>query len=182
VSLARPRTYERLAVAARERAAALGRRQEGHRRRAGAPAAPTRAPDSGGEGRGRAIDRLLGNAASPVSATVRLVSCGARPPCRPAVYRRRSVAVRLPPLPAGCCDFRNCYCSVITRIPVQLIFLTILYTRRDFSEQSFCDCISGVYLCSRCDIYLCKSGSHICAKVAIYKDAFCAMTDYCVTH
>jgi hypothetical protein len=32
--------------------------------------------------------------------------------------------------------------------------------------------VTYVYL----SIYLCKSGSHICAKVAMYKDAFCAMT------
>jgi len=131
-ALARPCTYERRGlpappVSALPRWAVVG---GGHRRRAGAPAAPTRAPDSGGEGRGRAIDRLLGNAASPVSATVRLVSCGARPPCRPAVHRRRSVAVRRAHLPAGCCGFRNCYCSAITRIPVQLIFFNnIVYTK-----------------------------------------------------
>jgi hypothetical protein len=83
LALARPRTYERLAGAARERAAAaLGRRQGGHSLTGAVRAHPQRrhALRWGGEGRGRAIDRLLGNAASPVSATVRLVSRRARPP------------------------------------------------------------------------------------------------------
>ena len=119
---------ERLAGAARERAAALGRRRRGSQ----APCGRTRSADtrSGGEGRDRGIDRLLGNAASPVPATVRLVSRGARPPSWLAVHRRRSVAVRRAHLPAGCCGFRNCYCSAITRIPVQLIFFNnIVYTK-----------------------------------------------------
>ena len=164
-ALARPCTYERRGLPAPpgERAAALGRRRRGSQ----APCGRTRSADtrSGGEGRDRGIDRLLGNAASPVPATVRLVSRGARPPSWLAVHRRRSVAVRRAHLPAGCCGFRNCYCSAITRTQLNTsaanFFNNIVYERIP-RNSLFCNCITAsVVFISAPDV------TYICAKVVV---------------
>ena len=126
---------------------------------------------SGGEGPcARAV--LLtgcGVRASPVSATVRLVSRGARPPAGRA--------------PATLCNSVRVRVRVLVRLLVSLLLapatsrtVTVLPYQRGSAEICSCDMEYVIYLISvqKWEPYLCKS--------SLYKDAFCAMTDYCVTH